>query len=148
MTPGPWTEVHYQQMSWHDNHVHALRIIEGEHGSGDLVLDLDYILEWLKADEGFQFRMVPVTLRFRCVTNLRIELDYSRASAALGPFSIHAIERRGEVRERYTAQCWTININWPPGEISFEADGYEQEAWGKVVVSAEQRLQPQQRANA
>ena len=64
------------------------------------------------------------------------------------PFSIHAIERRTEVRERYVAQLWTILVNWPAGEISFEANGYEQVACGKEVVSCMQHLLPEERDGA
>jgi hypothetical protein len=148
MTLGPWTEALFEEMSWHDNHVHALRIVEGEHGSGDLILDLDYILEWIQAPQGFQFKIVPVNLRFRGVTNLRIDLNYAEVTAAVGPFSIHRIERRKEVRDRYTAQCWEIDVNWPGGGLSFEATGYLQEAWGKVKVSERQHLMPGEREDA
>jgi len=51
MTLGPWSESQFAEMSWHDNHVHALRVVEGAHGAGDLVLDIDYILEWLQAPQ-------------------------------------------------------------------------------------------------
>jgi hypothetical protein len=144
-----WTDAQFAEMSWHDNHVHGLRIVEGEHGSGKLVLDLDYILEWLRADEaGFSFKMVPATLTFLGVTDLRLALNYAASSAAMVPFSIHRIGRRSEVRERYTAQCWTIEINWPTGEIAFEASGYEQKAWGKVKVSSQQHLLSHEREEA
>jgi hypothetical protein len=148
MQPGPWTEAQLADMSWHDNHVHALRIVEGEHGCGELVLDLDYILEWMKEPAGFRFKIVPAHLRFRGVSDLRIDLNYAAASAAMGPFAIHRIERREEVHERYTAQCWSIEVNWPGGSISFEADGFTQEAWGQVVVSELQRLMPGERVHA
>ncbi|NMF90241.1 hypothetical protein [Aromatoleum petrolei] len=140
-----WTERQFDEMSWHDCHVHALRLVEGEYGAGELVLDLDYIVEWLCDAEGCRFRIVPATLRFREVTNLRLSLDYAGPSAAMGPFSIHAIERRDEPRERYVAQVWTIAINWPRGEIAFEAKGFEQGATGAPVVSAPQCLRADER---
>lgn len=132
-------------MSWHDNHVHALRIVEGRHGAGELLLDLDYIVEWVKGDDGMRFRIVPATLRFTQVTHLRIALDYATPSAALVPFSIHAIERRDEVRERYVAQVWKIAVNWPVGQITFEAEGFEQRSTGEAVLSDLQVLSPAQR---
>jgi len=133
-------------MSWHDNHVHGLSIVEGEHGAGELLLDLDYIVEWLPgADVRCRFRIVPVVLRFLHVTDLRITLDYAVATAALGPLSLDAIERRSEVRERYTAQRWTLRINWPVGEISFVATGYEQRSTGPETVNDLQRLRADQR---
>lgn len=143
-----WTEQDLAGMSWHDNHVHSLRLIEGEHGSGELVLDLDYIIEWLRESGGFRFRIVPVHLRFQKVTNLRLALDYAGPSAAMGPFSIDHIASTTEQRERYTAQRWEIVLNWPRGEISFEATGFEQTAWGKVQVSDRQGLMPEERVPA
>lgn len=136
-----WSQHDFDTMSWHDNHVHAMRIAGGEHGAGELALDLDYILEWAcDADGSARFLLLPAVLTFRQVTNLRMALDYAAPSAALGPFSIGVIERRFEPRERYAAQCWKIAINWPVGEITFEADGYEQRGVGAPLQSAEQCL--------
>ena len=108
-----WTEKDFDEMGWHDNHVHGLQINEGEYGAGQLVLEIDYILEWINADEGkYKFRILPAVLMFKGVTNLRLTLDYATPTASLGPFSIHAIERKIEARERYEAQIWTIIINF------------------------------------
>jgi hypothetical protein len=143
-----WTDRLFEEMSWHDNYVHGFRIIEGAHGLGELVLDIDYILEWLCDAEGCKFRLIPANLRFFDVTNLRVSLDYATPAAALAPFSIHAIERRDEARERYVAQVWKILINWPQGEIEFEAKGFEQRAWGTAVLSESQYLRPDERTPA
>ncbi len=131
MTRGPWTHAQFDEMSGHDNHVHAMRIVEGEYGAGTLVLDLDYILEWVQGPEGVQCLVMPVSLCFTEVTNLRIALDYSTPKAALGLFSIRAIERHTEARERYIAQVWRVLVNWPVGDIAFEASGYKQRSEAK-----------------
>jgi hypothetical protein len=147
MKPLLWTHEQFGEMSWHDNHVHGLSIREGLHGEGELRLDLDYILEWLKAPHGIEFRIVPAVLRFDGVTHLRISLDYASATAALAPFSIHSVERQVEQRDGYVAQRWRILVNWPIGELTFEASGYEQRSRGAEVVSAEQCLRPDQRGD-
>jgi hypothetical protein len=138
-----WTHHQFDEMSWHDNHVHALRIVGGAHGSGELALDLDYILEWICDADGNRFRIIPVTLTFLEVTDLRISLDYATPTAALGPFSIHAIERHEEPRDRYVAQVWKILVNWPTGEIAFEATGFVQRGTGLPVLSEAQCLRPE-----
>jgi acid stress-induced BolA-like protein IbaG/YrbA len=146
MSAHAWSDQQFDEMSWHDNAVHALRIVEGIHGAGELVLDLDYILEWVKCEgDNCEFKVVPATLTFKGVTNLRISLDYATPTAALGPFSIHAIERRTERRQRYEAQLWKILVNWPVGEISFEALGFEQRSTGDPVHSAAMCLNPSER---
>jgi hypothetical protein len=140
-----WTERQFGGMSWHDNHVHGLQIREGAYGCGELVLDIDYIEEWLCSGPDCQFRIVPARLTFREVSALRVALDYATPTAALGPFSIHAIERREEQRERYVAQVWRIALNWPVGEITFEAKGFEQRVVGAPVLSRTQWLRPAER---
>jgi hypothetical protein len=50
-----------------------------------------------------------------------------------------------EHRERYEAQIWTIQINWPDGEISFEAAGFEQRVFGEPILTAAQFLNPEAR---
>jgi hypothetical protein len=141
-----WTDAQFDSMTWHDNHVHTLRIIEGEHGAGTLVLDIDYILEWLRGESGaIRFRIARADLKFFGVTSLRFAVDFAAASAALGPFSIDGVERRTEPRERYTATIWTLRLNWPIGEISFEATGFEQLLVGEPIVTDRQWLTQQER---
>jgi len=131
-----WTEEHFTELSWHDNHVYGLKLFAGEHGAGQLMLDLDHILEWRKADAGtFRFLIAPAILAFKGVSDLKIDLDYKVAGAALTPFSIQAITRTLEERERYLAKLWNISVNWPEGEISFEATGFEQRLTGEAILS-------------
>ena len=141
-----WTDEQFDEMSWHDNHVHGLELVEGEHGTGELILDLDYILEWQQGREGAcEFRILPAHLTFTGVFGLRLSLDYATPTAAFGPFSIASIERRIESRPGYDAKLWKILINWPVGEMSFEADGYEQRGWGDAVTSSSQWLHAEHR---
>jgi hypothetical protein len=143
-----WTQDDFDSMSWHDNHVHALRLIEGEHGAGDFELDLDYILEWLQPTShlgSYRYRIAPARLRFHDVTDLAISIDYGAASAAMGPFSIAGIERRIEQRQHYLATCWRIPVNFPPGEIRFEASGFEQSLVADELLVDRQWLTPTER---
>jgi hypothetical protein len=136
-----WTHAEFEMMSWHDNHVHALRITEGEHGAGTLSLDIDYILEWMTSDnQAHRFRIIPATLEFQGVFGLQIEIDYKKPTAATTPFSIDRIERTVDKRDRYDAILWTIALNWPEGEISFQASGFEQRGKGDPVFSDQQYL--------
>ena len=144
-----WTDAQFDTMSWHDNHVHALRIVKTENGEGDLILDVDHILEWIKdTQNAFQFRILPVTLTFHGVMFLRFSLDCATPTAAFGPFMIHEIERRSEQRERYVAQLWKLSVSWPVGELAFEARGFTQRGFGEPILSAGQCLDPELRNHA
>jgi hypothetical protein len=143
------TDADFDSTSWHDNHIHAVRFIEGKDGTGDLELDLDHIVEWLKGEgSGFKFKVVPVTLTFHEVMFPRIAIDYGAASAAFGPIMIHGIERRTEQKAHYVATIWKVPCTFPPGEMEFEASGFTQTARGQPVLSDSQSLSPADRGGA
>lgn len=143
-----WTDQDYDRLSWHDNHIHGLRVVEGEHGVGELVIDIDFILEWLGADASgnFQFHIAPADLTFHEVSNLTVSLDYASLSAAMAPFSIDGIKKLLDKRERYDATIWTIDINFPAGRISFEASGFTQTLRGHAITTDQQVLSQEQRS--
>jgi hypothetical protein len=147
MSKYTWTDEDFDEMSWHDNHVHSFHVIEGELG-GTLVLDLDYIVEWLKHGDRYQFRIIPSTLSFFDVAGLQIQLDYHRSDAALGPFSMDRIIRTTEKRERRAATLWRVLFNWPDGYISFEASGFSQVGRGTPILANQQRLLASERTGA
>lgn len=145
MTDRAWSEAEYDAMSWHDAAVHGFRLIEGEDGCGELVLDIDYILEWIRVGDHFKVRSQPATLTFHAVFGLRMSLDYASCSAAFVPFSIDGIERRSEQRNGYVAHIWTIPINFPVGQITFEAKGFDQRSRGEPRLSGIAALKPDER---
>jgi hypothetical protein len=149
--PMQWTESDFDTMSWHDNHVHGIRVEQDnpEHGTGILTLDLDYILEWIRTENGtFRFRVIPARLTFREVSGLRIEVDWAAASAGMTPFSIGSIDRkRLEYPTGHTSFSWTIQIDWPIGSITFDSPGFRQVTFGSEVITADQCLNPDRRSD-
>ncbi len=143
-----WTDAQFEMLSWHDNHVHGFRIVEGEHGSGQLILDIDHILEWL-ADPGgeYKFRIARAELCFLEVSSLKMAIDYIAPSAAFGPFALDGIGRRVEARSHRQAIIWTLSINWPVGEIEFEARGFEQRLLMEPILTDRQWLTKSERVS-
>jgi hypothetical protein len=135
-------------MSWHDNHVHGLVIRPGDHGTGELTVDLDYILDWLcTRDRQVGFSIAPAMLTFHEVSDLTRSLDYATASAALTPFSIHGITREPSVFPNgHTTHRWRIEVNWPTGLITFLAEGFVQVLRATPRETSEQYLQPSERS--
>jgi len=133
-----WTDQDFPQMSWHDNHIHGFYLAGGDRGTGSLILDIDYILDWVKVETGkFRFNVAPAVLAFHYVANLRLGIDFAEVTAAVGPVSIGAIERTSQAD---CHQLWRIGINWPTGFISFQARGFVQELRGDPVLWDTQRL--------
>ena len=143
-----WTAADFDDLSWHDDHVHALRIIEGEHGSGELVLDLDHIVEWLEPSDGqCRFLLAPATLTFHDITDLRITIDYASPTAAIAPMSIGEIAREPLVYPNgHRTFRWRVLVNWPAGKLTFQSPGFTQVLRAQPVVTEKQRFDPKERA--
>lgn len=70
--PTKWNDDDFEKMSWHDNCVHAFRIIKPVEGYDyNLVLDLDYILEWIPVNGTFKFVVAPARLTFHSVDEVK-----------------------------------------------------------------------------
>jgi hypothetical protein len=137
-----WTTDDFDELSWHDCHVHGFRLvnIRPEEDSADLELDIDFILEW----EGhYDYRIAPATLTFHRVFGLRFELDYVSPTAALCAFALDGIKRE-EVNYApgYRSFRWRHPINWPKGEVTFESPGFTQKLRGESILSGGFPLRP------
>ena len=146
------TEADFDRLSWHDCHIWGFDLRAGdadeEDWTSDLVLDLDFIVEWLCGVEGgARFRVAPATLAFHGVTDLRIRIDWgdSGFQTALHILSIDEIEREA-VREQKVHLdrpyfSWRIRLNWPrAGEIAFGAVGFTQTLRAQPVLIDKQHL--------
>lgn len=74
------SETDFGRLSWHDNFVYAIKFpnpdIDVADWRSDLVLDIDYIVEWtLGVDRSFRFLVSPADLTFHGVTDLRLGID-------------------------------------------------------------------------
>ena len=141
-----WYTADFDALSWHDVRVHGFRIVEGAQGTAELVLDIDFILEWLPEDDGYRFRIAQAILQFHEVFGLRFMLDYVACSAGMTAFSIESIEREviGD-DERAQSYRWRIDVNWPEGFLEFEAPGFSQWLVGEIVEQDVQMLDPAHR---
>jgi hypothetical protein len=145
---GPWLTEDYEEMSWHDVHVHGLRFenFVPDNGSCDIILDIDFILKWENAGQGFLFTVCPADLRFHDVFGLKLTLDYAEPIAGMCPFSLDRIDRE-EVTfpTGHKAYQWQLAINWPRGHIEFQAPGFTQTLTGSSHMSSSQSLTPEER---
>lgn len=144
-----WTTEDFDDLSWHDTHVHGMSIREGEHGTGELSLDLDFILQWLcSPGRTSRFLIAPATLTFHKMSDLRVALDYASVTAGICPFSLAGIERSVHTYPSgATTFRWHIKVNWPQGELSFLASGFTQELRGASIETSAQYLSSGERGN-
>lgn len=137
----------YESTSFHDNHIHGFSILEEEHCSGSLVLDLDHIVQWLPPVDGrYHFLLAPALLTFHDISALVISINYAAVSAAIVPLSIREIRREPVVYPNgYQAWKWTISLNWPQGEFSFDSAGFTLALQAQPIQSEGQYLSPVER---
>jgi len=137
---------------WHDNLIYAIRFDIGEPEKqdwrSDLVLDIDFIAEWLCEGSGkARFRVAPATLTFHDVADLQISIDHgdSEGRTAMSELSIDRVTRSRLARP-FEFWRWTIHLNSPPGgKITFCASGYSQMLRADPRVISEQRLPRRER---
>ncbi|WP_257675328.1 hypothetical protein [Clostridium felsineum] len=68
-----WTENNFDEMKWHDCRIYAFAFNEYK-----LMLDIDYIFEWVipQTDEKYyKFWVSPVTIVFDNVYDLQIDIE-------------------------------------------------------------------------
>jgi hypothetical protein len=148
---GPWSTEDFEQLSWHDIHVHGIKLEEfqPDNGSADLLLDIDYILKWEQSGTALVFTVSQALLRFHQVFGLRLTLDYKTPTAGMSPFSISGIEREPiESVNGVRSFRWRLPINWPTGLIEFEAPSFRQRLVGPLHIQSEQSLDPSKRHHA
>ncbi len=151
------TEADFDQLSWHDCHVHGVSLVTGDPAHGDwvnnLVLDIDYLTQWsCAADGSARFHVAPASLTFHGVTDLRIQIDWSgdRHQVAPHPAAIDQIERELVVDQRVCLDrpyyAWNVRFNWPDGGvIQFGAVGFTQRLRAEPVETESQHLSTAQR---
>jgi hypothetical protein len=94
-----WTDADFDQMSWHDCAVHALAVEPARPAPGQLLVDLDYIVEWLcptPSANSFSF-LIDEAWDLSGTTNLR-EFSFE--------LSLNALERSGP--DEHGAFEWTL----------------------------------------
>lgn len=113
-----WSEKDFDTMGWHDNHIYALAFNEEDF---KLLLDIDYILEWVHPNENetyFKFWIAPATLVFKNVKDLSINIEGSL------DIEIEEIQREEVKNGNRVEYDWKIVTGI--GLICFTSSGYEQ----------------------
>jgi hypothetical protein len=149
--PARWTDQDFDSLSWHDNHIHGIRIRNPHEGYDfDLILDIDHILKWVvKPDNSFEFVLAPATLTFHGVHKLNVDFQLAYRE----DLEISDIERTEITTEaehgvgirRFAWQIKSQSIAGRPNRICFEARGFTQELRREPVVRVCQRLEEEER---
>lgn len=135
-----WTEADFDEMGWHDVHVHAFRLIIE---TGEVCFDIDYIFQWVvpvPPDDYFRFWVAPATLIFEHSSD--VELYWN----ALGLFELDGISRSEEVVHATGTRSWLWTLDGNiGGSASLRSSGYRMYVRKPPVLINEQHLTLEER---
>lgn len=127
-----WTQDDFRAMSWHDCHIYAIQFAE------DILLDIDYILEWVVDDKAkcYRFWVAPATIQFSSPRSLQIsvEVDF-----------VNGLEIADIKRTRVGKGMHHYQIQTQEGEIRFTSEGFRQRIRKAPVLVKSQCLADAQR---
>lgn len=136
-----WTDADFDRMSWHDCAVHAVAFEPALPYPGRLLLDIDYIVEWISPtppETAFSFRVSPATLVFDQAWDVSGDIDLRGFSFEL---SLDALERAGPDA---AGGCeWTLAGH--EFTLTLRATGFTQYLRRPPILSPAQRLYVAQR---
>jgi hypothetical protein len=142
MSTGPavaktvWTDADFDALGWHDAAIHAVAFEPALPDPGRLLLDIDYVLEWVSPEAPattLSFWVCPATLVFDPAWDLTADINLQGWSFQL---SLDAIERSGP-DERGNFE-WTL-----AGDlftIGLHASGFTQYLRHAPIHTPRQRL--------
>lgn len=143
----------YDPHVWHDDTIYGLRFCTPDlispHEAADdwtsaLILDIDHIVAWVRAEHGIRFHIAPADLIFLDANDLEMAIDWGDSGGQTGVHepSIDFIAREpvagaGQVPPLYR---WRVALNHPAGgEIAFHARRFELKLRCPPVLRDEQR---------
>jgi hypothetical protein len=139
-TKAVWTDADFDQMSWHDCAVHAVAFEPAPPCPGRVLVDLDYIVEWVcqTPSTGFGFWVCPATLVSDQAWDLAGDIDLHGFSFEL---SLDALQRSGP--DAHDAFEWTLSCH--QFSLALHAMGFTQYLRRPPIHTSQQRLSVAQR---
>lgn len=135
-----WTQDDFKVMGWHDCPIYAIQMAD------DLLLDIDYILEWVLDEKAntYQFWIAPATLQFISPYDLEISVkidfvngleiaDIHQTPLGNGVYEYHLETQEGDIR--FHSKGYRQHIRKPP--VLQESQCMTEEARGGYPLKME-----------
>jgi hypothetical protein len=133
-----WTAADFEKMGWHDSKVYAIAFDPDDF---TLLLDIDYIYQWVNPQEGeefYKFWISPATLVFENVWDLTTDIGSLDISILDILKENPQTPRNAKYIHDSIEYDWIIDLN--SGQITFKSIGFKQYTRRKPVFSSTQYL--------
>ena len=120
-----WTEADFDEMGWHDVHIHALAF---QPDSFELYLDIDYMFAWVDPeppDTHYTFWLAPCTWLFTNVYDFKAEVDWG-LGLEIEDVSRELIGKPKNAEYIRREKEWRWVLACQEGELSFTSVGFQQ----------------------
>ena len=120
-----WTEADFDQMGWHDVHIHAIAFSTETH---ELFMDIDYMFAWVDPeapDPHYTFWMAPCTLIFANVHSFTADIEWGLGLEIAG-VSRKEAGRPDNADYIKKDEEWEWEFECQEGTFSFHSVGYMQ----------------------
>ncbi len=120
-----WTENDFDQMGWHDVHIHALAFATDGY---ELLLDVDYMFAWVDPEPPviyYSFWMSPCTLIFRNVHSFSATIEWG-LGLEISQVSREEAGRPKNAEHIHEDKEWKWIFECQEGSFSFFSTGYSQ----------------------
>jgi len=145
MTKSIYTTEDYDNMSWHDNIIHSISIVD-ENYESNLILGIDFITEWICENNKCQFLIAPAKLVFHDVKDFQLVINKKSLimNSYLG-LIIDKIIRESTPNKDKTSEHWRfkfckLDLESNNCELSFVSTGFTQTILKEPILKNEQTL--------
>ena len=132
-----FTEMDMEELCFHDCPIYAMAPV-----GNDLVMDIDYMFEWLEPkgrEKGFTYPISPCTIYFKNVEDFGMSFEGSYPETAL------IMQDFAEDDNKFFPEQHIYNIGCLGGNFVLRCDGFELIVRQKPVLTKRQGLTMKQR---
>jgi hypothetical protein len=120
-----WPDADFEQMGWHDVHIHAIAFSTETH---EILMDIDYMFAWVDPeapDRHYTFWMAPCTLIFSNVHGFTANIEWG-LGLEISDVSREDIESPQNADHIKEDKEWKSEFDCQEGALSFHSVGFVQ----------------------
>lgn len=126
----------FESLGFHDCYVYGIRWISSSYS---LIIDLDYIVQWLETNGSYNFWVAPSELRFDYASEVKISLDWTKLPMDCQVQDVHRHDRKATPNGS-NSYHWEIEFVRPYGSIDLWATDFRLSLQATPILSPAQHL--------
>jgi hypothetical protein len=131
-----YSEEDFESLGFHDCYVHGIRWASSSYS---LILDLDYIVQWIEIDGAYNFWVAPAELSFNYASEVKISMDWEKVPMECQVQDVHRHDRKATPNGSDNYH-WEIEFARPSGSIDLWATDFRLSIQAKPVLRPVQYL--------